>query len=246
MSATRQILITGISSELGRVLAQKLAEGADVKVLGSMRRRLRSTDKFPENIRVIDECDLTKPECCQLLAETAQGMFSGSFGFVHSVGDFWDHVPFGEFDASKAETMFASHVTTYYNALQVLIPLMRDAGGGSCVAFSCNSVRYNYPWMTSFTAAKSAVESITRSMANEFSGDGLRFNALVLASVKTKQVRESKPHGDFTHFIDPEDIAPVVKFLFSPEAYLVNGNAIALFQHSDDFYNQGYFQRIAK
>lgn len=246
MSATRQILITGISSELGGVLARKLAENSDVKILGSMRRKLRSKEKFPDNVRVIDGCDLSHPECCQALGDTVQEMFTGPFGFVHSVGDFWDHVPFGEFEASKAMTMFSSHVTTYYNVLQALVPLMRAAGGGSCVAFSCNSVRYNYPWMASFTAAKSAVESITRSMANEFSGDGLRFNALVLASVKTQQVRESKPHGDFAHFITPEDIAPVVKFLFSTEAYLVNGNAIALFQHSDEFYNKGYFQRIAK
>jgi len=100
--------------------------------------------------------------------------------------------------------------------------------------------------MASFTAAKSAVESLVRSLANEFSGDGMRFNSLVLASVKTKKVKQSKPHGDFLHFIPPSDILPVIKFLLSGDAYLVNGNAINLFKHSDQFYHAGYFERVAR
>src|SRR5206468_190780 len=109
-----------------------------------------------------------------------------------------------------------------------------------------NSVRYNYPWMAPFTAAKSALESLTRSLANEYSAHNLRFNSLVLSSVQTPKVHESKPHGDFEHYLPPRDLVPVIDFLLSPEAYLVNGNSIQLFDHSESFFHQGYFQRIEK
>jgi NAD(P)-dependent dehydrogenase (short-subunit alcohol dehydrogenase family) len=245
MKHTNQIIITGISSELGRVLAQELSRQKGVCVIGTMRRLRKPADTFPKNVRIIDGCDLTKPEYCQQLADAAKG-FRGPFGLVHSVGDFWDHVPFLDFGPQEANRMFASHVTTFYNVLQSIVPIMRSHKGGSCIAFSCNSVRYNYPWMASFTASKSAVDSLVRSLSNEYSGDNLRFNSLVLASLRTRKVRFSKPHGDFAHFIPAKDIVPVIKFLLSKDSYLVNGNTINLFRHSDQFYSSGYFQRIAK
>lgn len=246
MNESHQIVLTGISSELGSVFARELGKDPAVRIIATMRRKRPRSYKEARNIHLIDECDLTSMECCEAVSKAAKKLFEGPFGLVHSVGDFWDHVPFGVYGPDKARRMFESHVTTFYNLLQSLIPIMKQKGGGSCIAFSCNSVRYNYPWMASFTAAKSAVESLVRSLANEFSGDGMRFNSLVLASVKTKKVKQSKPHGDFLHFIPPSDILPVIKFLLSGDAYLVNGNAINLFKHSDQFYHAGYFERVAR
>ncbi len=246
MSEAKQVIITGISSELGQVLATELSKELDVKVIGTMRRKRTKKDSFPPNVQVLDDCDLTNPSCCEVAAKVVDREFSGPFGFVHSVGDFWNHVSFLDFGPKQATRMFESHVTTLYNVLQSLVPIMLTKGGSSCVAFSCNSVRYNYPWMASFTASKSAVDSLIRSLANEFSGQNLRFNSLVLASVKTQKVHDSKPHGDFDHYISPRDIIPIVRFLLSPESRLINGSTINLFEHSEQFYRQGYFERISR
>ena len=108
------------------------------------------------------------------------------------------------------------------------------------------SVKYNYPLMASFTASKSAVESLMRSLANEYSGYNMRFNSIVLASLRTSKVIQAKPHGDHAHFIPPKDISPIIRFLLSDASYLVNGNAINLFIHSEDFYNSGYLKRIGR
>jgi NAD(P)-dependent dehydrogenase (short-subunit alcohol dehydrogenase family) len=246
MSKSKQIIITGISSELGTVLARAFGKRKGIHIIGTMRRAKKKTDRFPRSVVVIDGCDLTQPSCCKQVAEEASDRFKGPFGFIHSVGDFWNHDSFLDVGPEKASSMFASHVTTFYNVLQSIIPVMQSHKGGCCIAFSCNSVRYNYPKMASFTASKGAVESLVRSLAHEFSGDGLRFNSLVLASLRTQKVRDSKPHGDFAHFIPPKDLVPVIEFLLSKESYLVNGNAINLFRHSEQFYKTGYFARIAR
>jgi NAD(P)-dependent dehydrogenase (short-subunit alcohol dehydrogenase family) len=246
MADSKLIVITGVSSELGSVLASELAKEPHVRIIGTMRRALRAGDEFPENVSVVDECDLTIRECCVGLAKHVDAKSQGPFGFVHCVGDFWDHVPFLEFGSEQARKLFASHVDTLYNALQALVPLMQAKGGGSSIAFSCNSITYNYPYMASFTASKSAVNSLVRSLANELSGHHLRFNSVVLASLQTSKVREAKPRGDFAHYIPPTDIVPIVRFLLSDESYLVNGSCLNLFVHSNQFYNLGYFQRISK
>src|SRR5687767_13839938 len=151
MSECKQIVIAGISSELGSVLATELSRTPDTKIIGTMRRGRQPTDSFPSNVSVVDNCDLTEPEACARVAAVVNDRFQGPFGFVHSVGDFWEHVPFREVGAEQALRMFESHVTTLYNLLQALIPVMQAAGGGSVIAFSCNSTRYSYPHMASFT-----------------------------------------------------------------------------------------------
>lgn len=243
---SKQIIIAGISSVLGTILSSELATDKDVKIIGTMRRKLRPEDNFPENIFIIDECDLTKPECCVYVSDTASRMFNGSFGHIHSVGEFFDHVSLLQIGPDIASHIFESNVNTLYNILNALIPVMKAKGGGSSIAFSCNSVRYNYPNMSSFTAAKAAVDSLVRSLTNEFSGDSLRFNSLVLSSLKTEKEHKSKPHGDFDNFVPPMDLVPIIRFLLSPDSYLINGNAISVFKHSKSFYHTGYFERVAK
>jgi NAD(P)-dependent dehydrogenase (short-subunit alcohol dehydrogenase family) len=100
--------------------------------------------------------------------------------------------------------------------------------------------------MAAFTASKNAVDSLIRSLAHEFAGDGLRLNSLVLASLKTKKVRASKPHGDYAHFIAPQEIVPIVHFLMSSASMLVNGNSIDVYRYSKDFYRRGYFERVSQ
>lgn len=246
MNESKQIIITGISSELGSILVRELASEQGIKIIGTMRRERTREDDFPENVHIIDNCDLTKSQNCIEIADTANELFNGPIGFIHSVGDFWEHIPFLDFGPEKVTSMIESHVVTLYNIMQALIPIMQIKGGGSTIAFSCQSVKYNYPWMAAFTASKSAVDALIRSLSNEYSGDNLRFNSLVLASLKTEKVHESKPHGDFNNFIPPMDITPIVKFLLSSESYLVNGNSISLFKHSDYFYHTGYFERVSR
>lgn len=242
----QDILITGISSDIGRTVVAALARDAGVHILGTMRRTRPGRLRFAKCVTVLDQCDLTQAACCERLACAAEKRFRGPFGFVHCVGDFWDHVPFLEYDTESAEKMFSSHVITFYNALRAIVPLMVRNGGGSTISFSCNSTRYSYPWMTAFTASKSATDSMVRSLANEHAGQGLRFNSLVLSSVQTEKVRKSKPHGDFAHFIRATDLVPVIRFLMSEEGRLVNGNNINMFEYSAEFYSSGYFERVAK
>lgn len=242
----KQIVLTGVSGELGAFLLQRFSEVAGTEIIATMRRERCVDDIYGPNVRLLDKLDLTQRDACERLGREAAKSFTGAFALIHSVGDFWDHVPFEDFDGDQAETMFESHVFTLYNTLQSLIPVMKANGGGSVVTFSCNSVRYNYPWMAAFTSSKSAVDSLVRSLANEYSGHGIRLNSLVLASLKTKKVQQSKPHGDFNHFISPADIFPVIQFLLSAASFLVNGNTINLFEHSDRFFQAGYFERISK
>lgn len=246
MASRKQIVIGGISSDIGRAIAERLVRESPISIVGTMRRGKTAADHFSGDVHIVDDCDLTDQACCKEVARIVSRRFEGNFAYLHSVGDFWDHVPFAEFGIDHAATMMESHYLTLYTVLQALLPVMINHGGGSCIALSCNSVRYNYPWMAAFTAAKSAMESLIRTLANEYASCNIRFNALRLASVKTGKIKEKRPYGDYAHFIPPMDIAPIVDFLMSENSYLASGNSIELFSYSETFFGQGFFNRIKK
>ena len=246
MNTFKQILITGISSDLGTVLANAFATDKGINIIGSMRRKLLPDDNFPDNVLIVDECDLTDIKDAKRIASVVSATFHEQFSLIHSVGNFWEHVPFLQTSSLEAQKMFESHMLTLYTVLQEIIPIMISNGGGSCVAFSCNSTKYNYPLMAAFTASKSSIESLIRSLAHEFSGDRIRFNSLSLASLKTKKVKESKPHGDFVNFLDPLELVPIIRFLLSDDSIYVNGTTFNIYKYSDNFYRKGYLSRIAK
>jgi NADP-dependent 3-hydroxy acid dehydrogenase YdfG len=239
-------LITGISSGLGSILAQELAKLPGAQIIGTMRRERRVNNRFPGDIKIIDRCDLLNDEDNAYLSSVALHTFEQPFCFIHSVGETTEHESFLDFPAVKAKSMFDSHVMTFYNALQHLIPVMKVRGGGNCLAFSCNSTKYNYPLMATFTAAKNAIDSLVRSLANEFSCDKIRFNSLALSTVWSEREVKLKPHGDTAHYLLPEDIAKIIPFLTSDDAHLMSGNSISLFEPSETFFRTGYLERIKK
>jgi 2-deoxy-D-gluconate 3-dehydrogenase len=116
-------------------------------------------------------------------------------------------------------------------------------GGGKIIAFSCNSVIYNYPEMAAFTSVKAAVEGLIKAISNEWAGKGVSANAFALPTIKTKKVIDSKKVEDFKDYITPDELADIVlSFLKLPHNY-INGSIIKLFKYNSSFYSKSYFER---
>lgn len=187
--------------------------------------------------------DLTKGDHLKKLSKISTQFFNGPFVVIHSVGDFWCHRPLDECGLRVATKMIKSHYLTLYGVIYSLIPLMLRRGGGRFIAFSCNSVSYNYPEMAPFTSAKAAVESLIKCVANEYSGEGIQANALQLPTIRTSKVLRAKPKGDHDSYITPEELARIVITDLSVSSAYISGSVVKVFRHSDSFYHKAYFER---
>ena len=113
-------------------------------------------------------------------------------------------------------------------ASQAVLPGMRANGGGSIVNFSSISWMAGMGGMAVYTAAKSAMLGLTRSLARDFGPDNIRVNAIAPGSVRTERQLEKwlTPEGDakrldaqcLKRWVEPEDIANFVVFLASDAA----------------------------
>ena len=244
---TKNYLVTGGNSHIGRGLVSYLLENDNNRILTTSRKLYEPFLEInSEQFKYLPKIDLLKESDLNELAEVTQSCFQDPFNLIHSVGDFWFHVPFLEKNMADAKAMMDSHYTTLYGVCHRLLPQMVKNGGGRILAFSCNSVSYNYPHMAAFTSAKAAVECLIRCIANEFSKDNIVANSLALSSLQTDTVKDSKPFGDYEHFISVQPLCETIEEFLNMKHNIANGNTINCFNYSESFYNEGYFQRNRK
>jgi D-xylose 1-dehydrogenase len=128
-------------------------------------------------------------------------------------------------------------------AAQAVLPDMKAAQWGSIINFGSSSWMVGQGGMVAYTAAKSAVLGLTRSLARDFGPYNIRVNAIAPGWILTERQRTLwlTPHAQarlmeaqcLKRELVGEDVARVVLFLASDEAgaitsqhYVVDGGRL--------------------
>jgi NAD(P)-dependent dehydrogenase (short-subunit alcohol dehydrogenase family) len=116
---------------------------------------------------------------------------------------------------------------------QSVIPGMKAKGGGAIINLGSISWHLGLEDLALYQIAKAGIEGLTRALAREVGGDGIRVNCVVPGNVRTpRQLQWYTPEGEAEIVaaqalhgrLLPEDIAAMVLFLSSSDARLVSGH----------------------
>jgi NAD(P)-dependent dehydrogenase (short-subunit alcohol dehydrogenase family) len=87
-----------------------------------------------------------------------------------------------------------------------------------------------------YSAAKTAIASLTKSLAIAFAGDGIRVNAIAPGWIRTEMNRGGRENPEFNAKVtaripggawaDPGELVGIAVFLASPASRLINGVTI--------------------
>ncbi len=234
----RVVVVTGAGSGLGRASAVQFAsEGARVAVLDIAEEGGRETAELAGNgarAYVCDVTDLTSVE--RVVAAVAEELGRPQV-LVNNAGIggfFRTH----EADPSTWARIIAVNLTGAYHMVRTVVPHMLDGGG--VIVNICSTASYvGQPYSAAYCASKGGMVQLTRSLAAEYVGDGIRVVGVAPGGMATDMLKSWRPpEGVDTKFLfrlmsqlgasTPDQVARSVVYLASDEADYVTGAVLSV------------------
>jgi NAD(P)-dependent dehydrogenase (short-subunit alcohol dehydrogenase family) len=148
---------------------------------------------------------------------------------VNLVGGFGAGDRIHETGPEAFEKLMALNLTTALNASRAAIPELLGGGGGAIVCVGTKVAYAPFSGGAAYAISKSAVLALVRSLDVEYREDGIRANAIVPNIIDTPANRESMPDADHSKWVQPQEIARVIRFLCSADSSPVTGAAIPVY-----------------
>ncbi len=232
-------IVTGAGRGIGQAIALKLAqEGADVVLCGRQPEPLEETAALVRatgRTALVVPTDVTKTEEVEACLAKVMETFGRVDILVNNAGVTRDKLLIRMSDEDFDEVMRINLRGAFVFSRAVAKPMMKQRGGSiiqitSVIGLIGNAGQCNY------AASKAGLIAMTKSMAKELAGRGIRVNAVAPGFIVSKmtdalpqEVRDQMlaniPQGRFGQ---PEDIAQAVAFLASEEASYVTGQVLSV------------------
>ena len=223
-------LVTGGTGGLGRaVVAELLDAGAQVVVPWVAERE---RDAAASELVERDELHLVEANLLEGGAEAAVNAAAGVGelrSVVNLVGGFAAGDRIHEEPPETLEKMLALNLSTAVNTSRAALPKMLAAGGGSIVCVGTKVAYEPFSGGAAYAISKAAVLALVRALHAEYRDDGVRTNAIVPSVIDTPANRESMPDADFDKWVEPAEIARVVRFLCSADSSPISGHEIPVY-----------------
>ena len=227
----KRVVVTGGGSGIGAAIVESFAQqGAHVAFLDIAEAESRELER-----RLADRetrlryyaCDLTDVAAIRALFPHIREQLGPIDILVNNAAnddrhavedatpDYWDE-------------RIAVNLRHYFFCAQAVIPDMKAAGGGAIVNLGSSSWHIALPNLAIYQTAKAGIEGLTRGLARDFGGFGIRVNCIVPGAVRTpRQTRLwHTPEEEARTLqqqclkvrVEPRDVAAMVLFMASDDA----------------------------
>jgi len=180
MSESKVVVVTGVSSGIGRAAAAKFAQRG-CRVFGTVRN-LAKASQLPgvELVEVDVRDDASVQRGIQLIADRTKRIDvlvnNAGTSLVGAVE---------ETAAAEAVSLFETNLFSILRTTQAVLPLMRAQGSGRIVNISSVLGFLPSPYMGFYAASKHAVEGLSESLDHEVRQFGIRVTLVEPSFTKT-------------------------------------------------------------
>ena len=227
-------IVTGASSGIGRSIAQRFAEEGASLVL--VARRLDRLEQLAGEIGgtgvVTVAGDVTDPETHNRAVAASQ-RFGGLDIAINNAGLVGAVRPLADLSLEEWSEVIAVNLTAAFLGVKAQIPAMLAKGGGALVfTGSFVGVSTGLPGMGAYASAKAGLLGLVKSIAADYSAQGIRANALLPGGTATEMAGDEAQQKwaaglhAMKRIAEPREIANAALFLASDLASFVTGSTL--------------------
>ena len=233
----KTVFITGGGSGLGLAMAECLtAAGARTIIAGRRKELLQQACRRLGDKASWVEYDVTGTgEAGKVIEKIVEE--TGSIDVLINNAGVHCKKPAEEVTMEDMQRVMDVHLFGAYALTQAALPYMRKQKSGSIIFISSMSAYIGLTNVTAYSAAKSAVLGLVKTLSGEVAEDGIRVNAIVPGFIDTPMFRQVVDqdlprqekilgHTPMKRYGTPEDIGWASVYLASEASKFVTGTAL--------------------
>ncbi|MFJ7729203.1 SDR family NAD(P)-dependent oxidoreductase [Neobacillus sp. NPDC097160] len=228
-------IVTGSTSGIGEATAKLFAaEGAKVVVVG---RRSENGEKVVDSIHsqggeaIFVQTDMTREEQIINLVNVTLETYGQIDILVNNAGRIIEK-PFVELTNSDWGEFVTLDAYSYFRAMQLVLPYMESRKSGNIVNVTSLAAISVLPTHALYSFVKAGITHMSKVIAAEYAGKGIRVNCLLPGVVYTEMIADNPntPHMEkiipMGRMSTPEEQAKTILFMVSDDSAYMTGTSI--------------------
>jgi NAD(P)-dependent dehydrogenase (short-subunit alcohol dehydrogenase family) len=236
------ILITGGASGIGAVMVeafcQQQAKVIFIDILDTQAESLCEAVALKTGLRPrYQSLDATHIDTLQAFINTIPEQFGALDTLINNVANDTRHSPL-EIDQQAWRDCLAVNLDSTFFACQSAIPIMRKKRCGNIINLSSINVLIGPKQMPGYVAAKSALNGLSKSLANQYGEYGIRVNTILPGWVATDRQlalwltpeaeKEWQKSVALKGRLDPQHVANMALFLAADDSAMITGQQFVI------------------
>jgi 3-oxoacyl-[acyl-carrier protein] reductase len=230
-------VVTGAGRNIGRAIALTLAEGG-ASVLVNARSNRTEAEAVAREVEaaggkaIVHIGDVADAKSVQAMADAAVKQL-GRIDILVNNAALRREKSFAEMDYAEWREILDITLDGAFHCTKACLPSLRKSGQGTVVNIGGLSAHTGAKNRAHVVTAKAGIVGFTRALANDLAADGITVNCVVPGLIGTPRPKgRPEPAHHLTHNTitgargKPEDVAAMVRFLCSPAARYITGQAI--------------------
>jgi NAD(P)-dependent dehydrogenase (short-subunit alcohol dehydrogenase family) len=211
MNRSDVVLITGASKGLGRALAREFAHRGQPLVINARdERELAGLERaLSAHTRVVAVAGDVS-EVAEEIARRALSAFGRVDILINNASEIGPSPmpPLELYPWDALLRVFKVNVVAPFHLIGLVTPSMRERARGTIVNISSDAAVNAYAGWGGYGGSKAALEHMSRVLARELDGSGVRVLIVDPGDMNTEMHALAEPGTDLSHLVDPDVVAP--------------------------------------